>query len=184
MKPIICSFYTPEYAHLAQKMIESVKSFGFTTDVLAIEKINNDWLDTIYWRPSFIKKMLEKHHQDVVWLDCDAVMKSYPILFDNFKGDFGVHIHDFRWRKNEYLGGTMYFSYNPRTLNFLNHWIELNQTEQRQALSQWMIPKAIEKTSLLFVDILPEEYCNIFDHINCKNPVISHYQASREFRNG
>lgn len=184
MKPIICSYFTEEYAALAERMIKSVEKFGFETDVIKISKINNSWIDIIYWRPEFILQMLWKHrNRDIVWLDCDATMEEYPVLFDNFPDDFGIHVHDFKWRKNEHLGGTMYFSYKQRTINFLRKWIELNKTTERQTLSQWIIPMAIKESPGLKVGILPESYCNIFDHINCKNPVITHWQASRQFRN-
>lgn len=164
-------------------MVKSVERFDFKSNVMEIEKINNNWLDTIYWRPEFILLVLWKYKQDVVWLDCDATMERYPDLFDNFKDDFGIHVHDFRWRKNEYLGGTMYFAHNERSMGFLTKWIKFNKAQPKDSLSQWAIPKVIKQCPELKVQILPESYCNIFDHINCQNPVITHWQASRKFRN-
>lgn len=184
MKPTICSFYTQEYEYLASWMMESAWMYGYDTDVQQIEKINNSWLDTIYYRPEFIKNMLSKHDGDVVWLDCDAVIRKEPVLFSCFEADFGIHIHDFPWRKNEYLGGTMYFSNNVRTKKFLDVWIELNQKMPKQKLSQWIIPHAIKECQELLVFNLPAQYCQIFDHMkDCGDPVILHQQASRKFRN-
>lgn len=183
MKPIICSFFTPDYVHLAKRMVESVRSFGFETNVQVIEKINGRWIDTIYWRAQFIQIMLVKHARDVVWLDCDAVMERYPYLFDNFQGDFGAHIHDFRHRKSELLGGTMYFAHTPKTMELVDRWIKLNNSMPQQKLSQWVLEEAVKGWDGKFVN-LPAQYCQIFDLMKeCGEPVISHWQASRQFRN-
>lgn len=184
MKPIICSFYTPEYKELADRMKASVDSFGFETDIIQIEKVNGRWLDTIYWRADFIKMMLDKHKRDVVWLDADAIMERFPVLFEDFKGDFGAHVHDFPWRKQELLGGTMYFAYKKKTLKLIDEWIFLNNNTPRQRLSQWVIPLALKRVDLSFVN-LPASYCKIFDLMKeCGDPIILHTQASRKFRDG
>lgn len=184
MKPIICSFYTSEYKELSEKMKASAELFGFETDIIEVEKIKGSWLETIYWRADFVKIMLEKHKRDIVWLDCDAVICKSPDLFENFEGDFGAHIHDFKWRKQEVLGGTMYFAFNERTIKFINEWIFLNANTPRQNLSQWVIPLAMKRVALNFVN-LPASYCQIFDLMKeVGDPVIQHNQASRKFRNG
>lgn len=182
--PVICSFYTTEYKELAGQMKQSVESFGFETDIVQIEKINGRWLDTIYWRADFVKMMLEKHKNDVVWLDADAVMCKRPTIFENFKGDFGAHVRDFRWRKNELLGGTMYFADTDKTRKFVDEWIFLNNNTPKQRLSQWVIPTALKRVPLEFVN-LPASYCQIFDLMKeCGEPTILHTQASRKFRDG
>jgi hypothetical protein len=184
-RPIICSYYTAEYKSLAERMRRSADQFGLDTDIAEVQKINGSWLDTIYWRPEFIRAMLIKHNRPVVWLDCDAVIEQYPVLFECFEGDFGIHIHDFRWRKQDHLGGTMYFAYNARTFSFLERWIELNRTMAKQVLSQRIIPFAIADCPDLIVINLPDRYCQIFDLMrDVKDPVIVHYQASRQFRSG
>lgn len=184
MRPIICSFFTPEYVHLAKRMIESAQKFGFETDVQAKEKINGRWIDTIYWRAEFIRIMLAKHNnRDVIWLDCDAVILKQPELFEDFQGDFGAHVHDFPWRKNELLGGTMYFANNDSTRDLIERWIHFNKALPNERLSQWVLAAALKHWKGTFIK-LPAQYCQIYDLMSdCGDPVISHFQASRRYRN-
>lgn len=185
MKPVICSFFTKEYAELAERMRNSAQQFGYETDIIQIEKINDSWLDTMYWRAEFIKQMLEKHQdRDIVWLDCDAVIERTPKLFECFEGDFGICIYDFRWKKQDHLGGTMYFANRERTKQFVDRWIHFNKTMPRQNITQYVIPHAVSASPGLIVINLPASYCQIFDLMKeCGDPVISHWQASRKFRN-
>lgn len=188
MQPVICSFYTKEYTELAARMEKSARSFGFETDIVMIDKINGSWLETIYWRPEFVLQMLKKHERDVIWLDCDAIVEKDPALFRCFEGDFGIHIHERPKRAGlpdvDYLGGTMYFAYNMRVIAFLVNWITLNKTMPKQLLSQWVIPHALELTPELILVELPPEYTQVFDLMRGEGgePVISHWQASRKFR--
>ena len=182
-RPVICSFYTQEYKDLAKRMERSAKLFGFETDLKQVEKVNGSWLETIYTRANFVLEMLEKHGRDIVWLDSDAVIDRYPELFDEFDGDFGAHVHEWTDRGKELLGGTMYFRHTEATLELVKKWISLNGSLPKQALSQWVIPQALEGWSGKFVN-LPANYTQIFDLMaDAGEPIISHYQASRQFRN-
>jgi len=176
-RPIITSFYSPDYTGLSQRMRKSVNLFGFETDIKAIDK-QGTWVDTMYLRAQFVKDMLLKHKRDIVWLDCDAVMYKYPELFDNFKGDFGVHYKG----GAELLGGTMYFAYKPKTLELVDKWIELNKTIPKQQLTQVVLQKAVESWNGKLVK-LPAGYTLIYDLMAGEDePVIEHYQASRIYR--
>lgn len=188
-KPLIVSFHTPEYLGLAERMYHSIVQFGFETDIIPIKKIGGSWIKTVYWRANFVRQMLEKHKRDVVWLDCDAVMMQYPELFDNFPADFGVHYASFRWATHELLGGTMYFSYNERTLALVDAWIKKNDEMPNETKSQRVLQAVVDERraqgkEVLDVLELPATYTQIFDLMADKGkPVISHYQASRQFRN-
>lgn len=183
MKPIICSFYTPEYKALAARMIASAQKFGYATDVIEIEKINGKWIDTIYWRAEFLLERLNHYKQPIIWLDCDAVIEQNPVLFESIDGDFAAHTHDFPWRKNETLGGTMFFNFTPKAIELLETWIRLNKIMPKQNLSQKVLAEALKVWDGVKVQ-LPGSYCLIFDHMANDGPaVIKHYQASREFRN-
>ena len=192
-RPVIVSFYTPEYEKEAERFEKSVRRFGFETDIIRIPK-RGTWLKTIYWRANFLLEMLEKHRRDIVWIDCDAEMCQYPELFDDFDADFGIHHALWVDREDEYLGGTMYFKYSPQTLEFMKLWIRMNDQFPNEVLSQHVLKKAILKFSKetwksvgckLLMRNLPPTYCQIFDLMeNAGKPVICHYQASRKYRDG
>ncbi len=183
MKPIICSFYTKEYLTLANRMVESAKRWGYETDVIEIEKIHGKWLDTIYWRANFVDLMLKKHQRPIVWLDCDAVIESDPVLFESIDADFAAHVHTFKWAKDELLGGTMFFNYTPKCFELIDTWLHFNKVIPKENLSQKVIKAAFKHWDGKFFE-LPASYCQIFDLMaDCGTPIISHHQASRQFRN-
>ncbi len=163
-------------------MIESAQKWGYETDVVAINKINGRWLDTIYWRADFVKLMLEKYQKPIVWLDCDAIIESNPILFESIEADFAAHTHTFRWAKDEILGGTMFFNYTPKCFEFIDKWLHFNAVLPKENLSQRVIKAAFKHWDGVFFE-LPGSYCRIFDLMpEVKEIVISHHQASRQFR--
>lgn len=165
-------------------MKASAEGFGYETEIIEIQKINNSWIDTIYWRADFVQSMLNKHKRPVVWLDCDAIVEQDPVLFEDFQGDFGAHVHDFHWRRGELLGGTMYFAHNHKCFELVEKWVHFNKTLPKQVLSQLVLKAAVKHWDGKFVEF-PPTYCQIFDHMkDCGVPVISHHQASRRFRNG
>jgi hypothetical protein len=181
-RPIIISFYTPEYADLAERMRRSANFFGLETDIVSVEK-KGSWVETMYTRAQFILDMLDKHGRDVVWLDSDAVIHKYPELFDDFKGDFGVHYATFPWREEEeLLGGTMYFANTHKARELIEIWLRLNKELPRQELTQWILQQAVQQWDGTLVR-LPPTYTQIFDLMADRgDPVIEHFQASRKFR--
>jgi hypothetical protein len=182
-RPIICSFYTDSYKDYADKLRTSAESFGFETEIVPIEN-KGSWIKTIYYRADFIRKMLEKHRQDVVWIDCDAEMKRAPALFENFEGDIGVHYATMTWFNNqiELLGGTLYFAYTPKTLELVYLWIKLNKEYPDEKRSQIVLQKAIKLWDGKIIP-LPASYVYISDLMEkIGEPVIQHYQASRKFK--
>lgn len=184
MKPIICSYYTTEYTELAERLQASADRFDYPTNIVPVAKIRDSWLETIYWRPVFVLRQLAEFEQDVVWIDADGVIEQDPVLFEDFTADFGAVQHSFKWQANEILGGTMYFANTVATVDFLKAWIRLNDELPKQTLSQRVIPHALEEVPQLKFERLPPQYCQIFDHMkDCGEPVISHWQASRRFRN-
>jgi hypothetical protein len=187
-RPIIISFYTPNYREFADNLKRSVKKFEFDFTIPGIQPIGKHWINNVYWRANFIQTMLNKYQHDLVWIDADAEMKAYPFLFDNFEGDFGAHFY--QWPKSErcpngvmeVLGGTMYFAYNDRVMDLVNEWVKLNTEKPLQPRSQWVLQMALKNWSGNIVNF-PPSYCYINRFMSGKcNPVIEHYQASGKFR--
>mgnify|MGYP001593134114 FL=1 len=140
-----------------------------------------------------MQDMLRKHKEkNIVWVDSDAVIHSYPDLFDSYSCDVAVRWQDFRWRKNECLSGTIYLANNPRTLELCQRWEGNNTSEGPGAktFEQWNLGKAIEdmrNEGKIKDENLPPEYTMIFDSMRQMypniNPIIEHFQASRKFKN-
>jgi len=186
LKPVIVSFYTKdtEYEKEARNLIESLDKLHLDYDIVPINNTGN-WQKNVRYKPSLIKNMLQKYApRPVLYVDCDAVFMSPPILFDDFDSDFALyklHWADFGrpHRDDELLGGTVYAANNERVFKILDLWIRECDV---QPLSVW-------DQKILYGIIgdgfynLPPEYCTIFDVMkSVENPVIKQYQASRKLK--
>ena len=194
-RPKLVSFYTLNTGYQREKdrLKNTARRFGYEVDFYEQED-NGSWRRNIHDRIRILRHFLNKYDDDILYIDCDAEMVQYPILFDNWdKGDLGIvkisrekyFGGDWKqhWKeKYEYLGGTMYFKNNQRTRALLDLWEKLD-IPMETPLSQMTLHPAIERLKAdgkLTVYELPPQYTQIFD-IMAENgePVIEHFQASR-----
>ena len=159
------------------------------------------WTQSIQYKPQFIKNMLQKHKQSIVSLDADAQIKKYPILFhgdDLLNYDIALHYLDngLQWRntsslngRKEALGGTLYFSYNEKVLNFIDEWIEAQKRDR--GYPQKTMQKLLEKNTYnLTIYKLPYSYATIIKQddtlplhmIKEEEIFILHNQISRKLK--
>lgn len=132
------------------------------------------------FKPHFILEHLDNHPY-VVWTDADSIIRSYPELFDALDCDLAFH----RFKGQEVLSGTVYFANTLKAKEVLNNWIKFNE-QHPELWDQRNLELAINKTRELRLTALPPEYCCIYDLSRAvyKNiePVIEHFQASRELK--
>ena len=189
---LIVGFATQEspYVNVINSMlIPSCAKFDIPCDC-AFPPHRGTWLENEKLKPTVIKEMLLKHKCPVTYVDADATIEQYPLLLDDLsKYDLGVHYFDWYkfWRnvngntRRDILGGTIYFAYNEKVLQFIDSWIALNR-EDMEGLNLLLPARADLK-----IFPLPIEYCAI-EKPDGKvpawivNPVIVHHQASRQYR--
>jgi hypothetical protein len=191
---VIVSYYTinTPYEQEAIKLKKSLERLEVPHDIVGVKNLGN-WQANTRFKAKFMQEMLIKHKgKSVVWVDSDAVIHSYPKLFDEYTCDVAVRWQDFRWRKNECLSGTIYLANNERTLELCKKWEGANVAEGPGAktFEQWNLGSAIEemrKSGKIKDENLPPEYTMIFDSMREMYPniipVIEHFQASRKLRN-
>jgi hypothetical protein len=129
--------------------------------------------------------MLEKHFpRPVLFVDADAVVLKRPALFDNFEPDLALYELDWSLlgkpgRMKEVLSGTVYAKYTSRVMDILNRWISVCSSDVR-TWEQKILQKLVGDDFYR----LPPEYCMIFDIMKpiVNDPIIKHYQASRQYR--
>jgi len=186
--PIVVNFYTDKYSTIAHRMKASIQRFGFEVELTHVEK-TGDWLHMVQHKPQFMLDKLLEHKRDILWLDADSIVNSYPHLFVNFKGDVGVHYIDWSTHSNnrrnqkELDSAVMYLSYNKRTITMLQDWVAATAaTPHRveQLTLQYMLESYKKKINVVNI---PKEYCTIYDLMgDVEHPVIEQFQASRQFR--
>ena len=184
---IITSYYTKNtfYKDLAMTFISSMNKFKIPHDVRPVEN-QGCWYKNTNHKPTFLLQMLEAHpDKNIIWVDCDAEFKNYPVLFDSLTCDlaaFEFSQAKYYKRTNsslmELLSGTLFLQNNESTANIVKKWIE----ECKNNPKVWD-QKSLQKVVGNDYHKLPGEYCCIHNRMTeIRNPVIVHYQASRRAR--
>lgn len=154
--------------------------FDLSYEIHGIDNLGSWHLNTRH-KARFIKEMLSKHNCPVVFVDSDATVEKYPILFKDLKCDIAAH---YRESHKTILSGTLYLDSNERVHRMLDEWVHLNSINS--VLEQKNLETAINngKNYGLTWYNLPPQYVQIFDTMkDCGGqPFISHWQASRKYR--
>lgn len=168
------------YEEEVKNLKASLDKFGLPYEILGMRN-KGSWVKNTQMKPLVIKTAMDKHNRDVVWLDADAVVKEDPVLFKTLKCDVAFHYLK-EW--NEKMTGTMYFKNSTSSREILNKWISLNNTNNEPDAKNFQSIMDADGNSVKVYD-LPKEYINIEDnpYLICEKPVITHYQASRRFKN-
>lgn len=191
---IIVGYYTVNtpYEKEAEGLINSCKKLNLAFDIPGVPTFGS-WQSNTRFKAKFMLDMLNKYPgKKILYVDCDAVIHSDPVLFINYDYDIGIRYQDFSWRKNECLSGTILMRSNDKTIALCKRWMEINDAEGPGAktLEQWNLDKAIQEGVAsygLSLNNIPPEYTFIFDSMRRMypglKPIIEHFQASRRFRN-
>jgi hypothetical protein len=189
---VVVSYYTKnsEYEKDAARLVKSLQRHGVPYDVVGLDLPLNsrwDWKMATLKKAEFLLKMLDKYKgKSVVWVDADAEINTFPMLFDGLTCDVGVYYHLRLNGTPELLSGTIFFKNNNRVRTVLVKWAEMNKATQYQKMnkSDQINLQQILKNLDGDIDIksLPESYTHVFDRQSVGNPVITHHQASRRYR--
>lgn len=198
---IITSYYTidtPYQQVVHDYLMNSLNKLDIKSDIRGVEDLGS-WQQNTSYKPIFIKRMLEKYPEtDIVFVDADAEVLSYPKLFDEIpeEYDIAVHILDrdcwynrkFGENENkELLSGTLLIRNNSRTRALVDRWI-------RDCLSrpfEWeqVILQRVLTENNIKVYELPLSYCYIktmplgeAPFVKCDDAVIVHNQVSRRLK--
>jgi hypothetical protein len=94
------------------------------------EKIHpiGNWMENVAYKPEFILSCLDKFRDNLVYIDADAVVREYPVLFDTIQEDIAVHYRD----GVEMLAGTLYFKNCEENKSLIKEWIDLIKGQSRR----------------------------------------------------
>ncbi len=188
MNFMVVGYYTKDtlYQEYASIFAKSLDRLGVTFYLEAMDSLGT-WHKNTRYKPTFIKKMLKEFPDyNIVYNDVDAEFLKYPKLFEDLDYEIAVHKFDRRHHSQikvesyEILSGTIFLKNCQEVYELVERW----EVECKRRPMVWD-QKSLEKILDGNFYNLPPEYCKIFDIMKkVKDPVVIHYQASREFRKG
>ena len=129
---MVVSYYTigTFYMQYAQRLVASLKRYKILHHVTGVPNLR-DWYKNTGYKPTFLAGCLKAFLDvDIVWVDCDAEFRSYPILFDTLDGDIAVHRFERKLYQPhspcmpEVLSGTVYLRNNEKVRGIVDEWVE------------------------------------------------------------
>ncbi len=189
---IVTAYYSQGtlYEQEVKRLLLSLKEFELPYFVKPVQRFKN-WYEGVQYKPTFIQEMLRQFAPaSIVYVDADAEFLQYPSLFHklNAQPDVNIaahildHSHRARIRHDpELLSGTLFLKNNDVVAKIVEEWKQ-RCTDAGQLWDQKALWDIIKSKPF---QVLPEEYCTIFDYMSdVENPIIRHYQASRRVKNG
>lgn len=187
------SVYELEFA---QHLLPSLQKFDIPYHIEVIDS-KGSWLKNVAQKPGAIFNAMEKYPgKDIVCLDVDCEIVSYPELFNTIPKDYDIAFHTLSWNEwyqnksnvNEVLSGTIYLRNNDKIKKLLEDWYF--EATNSLIWEQKVLASLLEKRSDINIYPLPVEYCWIHTLPDNSPPKISpngsiiirHFQASRRFR--
>jgi len=196
----IISYFTrlTPYEQVANEfIIPSVKKWNLSHDIKAIKDLGSWQLNTGY-KATFIKEMLLKHKEPIVFIDCDGEIVKYPELLYKIPDNIDIGYFHFNWFHHwrnqpentsniQLLSGTMYFNYSEKVLLLIDEWIK-NVEENTHEWEQKTLQNIVYTRNDLNIYKLPAEYCTVLMHDYSLpkyviDPIIIHWQRSRLYKN-
>lgn len=187
--PTVVTFYTRNtpYEQEAQRLESSCRRFGIRFRSYATDSTGS-WERNTQQKPQIIRQALDDTTEDILWVDADGTIMNQPTLFRNYQPDIGYPQVD--WSKHscgrndtETLSGTIYFRNNKKVKSFVDAWIASTKRHPTWVDQQSFSATLRKWRKKLHTEMLPEQYCQIFDTMaDTGEPIIEHYQASRRLR--
>ena len=191
---IYISYYTEGiYEEVMNKyLLPSLKKWKLKYDIQCLPSLGS-WSPNVALKPKFILDMLNKHNEDIVFLDADATIESFPDLFATLSANINVAAHYLDWKtwygkgnKKELLTGTLFLQNTPAVKRLCEEWYETAKKTNRW--EQAVLADILKTKPNIKVYELPLSYCYIKSRPGNKqplvllNPVILHHQCSRKYK--
>ena len=178
--PLVISFYTAAtaYEQEAQRLRRSCDRFGLPLHLEALASTGR-WVSNCALKGPFVLRCLERFQRPVLWLDADAEVVAYPVLFERAAFEFAAYM------PGAMLSGTLYFAWTAPALALATDWAQRCRRRPR-VWDQRLLQEAYEahRQRLVFRP-LPQGYCRIFDRPwreAERRPYVVHHQASRRLK--
>ena len=185
---------TPDYVDEATRLAASCVLHNVTLTIYPYKDLG-DWCRNCEHTVKVMYDALWEHlGHNIVWLDADCVVASYPLVFDNFSHDIGVYkranTERYAQRHNDnsgfhYESGAIFFTNNDAIKEFLRDQhkalVEYGNALKSNAITPMRLPDYPSLNHLLRdcnlnIGLLPVAYHYPMNNPQpeevCDNPVI------------
>ena len=164
-KFFIVSGYTinTPYEQEVEALKKSLIKNNLSTEHIIGFQNQGSWEKNCQEKAKIILQKLKELKKPIVWLDADAELFEYPILFHNIKKDIA-----FCYYNQEVLSGTLYLKPTQKIFSLLEEWIEENKNNPTK-WDQKNLEKIILKNNIDFEE-LPTSYGKV-DFLDRKSVV-------------
>lgn len=192
----LISFYTvgTGYEREIAKLERSLEQFKIPFKFYQYKPVGS-WRQNLNFKSECIRDALDEFKpKDIVFVDADAIVRKYPILFDKLSSlnthHVAAHYHSYRETSKmggSLLSGTLWFKNDDTARMLIQKW-HLIGLEHPNIRHQHCLNLAInelnKKEKKINVYRMPREYTYIFDYKGERkcDPIIEHFQASRRLR--
>lgn len=175
----VVTFATPSYERLANRLGDSCKTFNIPLKIY-LKSDQGDWVSNCALKSFVIRDAMTEFHKPIVFIDADAVVRSFPTLFNHITEDFAAHFRDWGSEGRELLSGTLFFNNTVGAKRLVSAWCTLQS--QSKEWDQRVLDDALRKNPVSVYE-LPAAYTQIFDTMKMHGlPVIEHFQEGRKYR--
>lgn len=119
--PTVISYYTGDdyYKLRADNLSKKMKEFGVDHFVVKHRDLGSYWKNTLQ-KPTFILDKMNELKCDVIWMDADTEIFSFPDSLRSWTSDilFASHTGGLDGMKASPIG----LKYNERTIEFISEW--------------------------------------------------------------
>jgi hypothetical protein len=195
---VYVAFYTKDtpYETIAENyLLPTLCKHGLYSR-LSVVQDRGKWIKNIAYKPKLIEDaLMEYPGHTIVYIDVDARIEEYPILFEQIPPEYDAAFHTLdhdAWYgkttgEKEVFNGTIMLRSNPAVKAFVRKWIDAC-TNEAIGEHRWF-EKLMNEDATLKKYPLPLEYAYITSLpdgrsplVKVDKPVIAHHQASRKFR--
>ena len=186
---LIIAYFTEntQYETLANNLRQSCNQFNIPNHIKPVQNLGS-WEKNTHYKAQFILDCLNQFSENLLYVDVDAVFRSYPELLQTLDCDIAYRTENFRWRANEALSGTIYLRNSRKTKELVKSWIQLNESNPAQRFDpttweQANMQRVVQNNPDINYYNLPPGFTYIFDHHRKMYPnekiIIEHFQESR-----
>jgi hypothetical protein len=180
----VVSYFTNGYEEDISTLVHSLQKHYIPYSIEKVED-KGSWIANANFKPTYLLEMMQRLKAPLIWIDADAEIKKYPMLFHLLDCDLGAHYRK-RGEYIELLTGTLFLNYSKSMYEVVKEWaVESERWAKSGVWEQKILQEIVgRKKGKLDVYHFPASYCQIFDQPDmCEEPgVVVHYQASRRYR--